>query len=338
VGTSRIARKGGLASRLTAEAVAADVVEDGAVVATLGIFEQGFYNRLGFGTVCDIPWVSFDPAHLNVKRDFATPVRLDADDWERIHSCRLERLRRHGACSILSADVTRAELMLGNHPFGLGFTDGEGRLTHHLWCRADGVAAGPYIVHWMAYRDREGFLDLMALLRSLGEQVRLVRMPEPPSVQIQDLLTRPFRRMSISEKSPFEAKFSSFSYVQTRICDLAACLEKTRFKTTDSVTFNMSLADPIEGLLDPETKKRWCGTAGHWVVTLGPESHAERASPDPGLPTLRTSVNTFSRMWLGVRPPSGLAMTSTDLDAPEELIERLDDVLRLPPPQPDWEY
>jgi predicted acetyltransferase len=66
VTTSHVARKQGLASRLTASLVAADAA-DGALVAGLGMFEQGFYNQLGFGTGSYEHWVGFDPARLCVQ-------------------------------------------------------------------------------------------------------------------------------------------------------------------------------------------------------------------------------------------------------------------------------
>jgi predicted acetyltransferase len=63
VTTSRVARKQGFAARLTAKAIAADAA-DGALVSALGMFEQGFYNRLGFGTGCYEHLVWFNPAAL----------------------------------------------------------------------------------------------------------------------------------------------------------------------------------------------------------------------------------------------------------------------------------
>ena len=47
----------------------------------------------------------------------------------------------------------------------------------------------------MAYQTGEQFLELMALLRSLGDQVRLVRMNEPPGIQLQDLMIQPFKQI-----------------------------------------------------------------------------------------------------------------------------------------------
>ena len=49
VTTSHLARKRGLATTLTARALAAGHAS-GAAVAALGQFEQGFYDRLGFGS------------------------------------------------------------------------------------------------------------------------------------------------------------------------------------------------------------------------------------------------------------------------------------------------
>ena len=79
VTTSRIARKRGLASRLTARALADDAL-DGAGLAMLGIFEQGFYNQLGFGNGSYEHWCTFDPAQLTIELDPRTPRRLTTDD------------------------------------------------------------------------------------------------------------------------------------------------------------------------------------------------------------------------------------------------------------------
>ena len=68
VTTSRVARKQGLAGRVTAQAIARDAAASGrgALVATLGMFEQGYYNRLGFGTLDYDHYFSFDPATLRL--------------------------------------------------------------------------------------------------------------------------------------------------------------------------------------------------------------------------------------------------------------------------------
>ena len=62
------------------------------------------------------------------------------------------------------------------------------------------------------------------------------------------------------------------------------------------------------------------------------ESSARRGT-DPSLPTMTTTVNAFTRMWIGARPASGLATTGS-VSAPTELIAALDEALRLPTPRP----
>ena len=80
VTTSRIARKQGLASGLTARTVAAAAAE-GALVSGLGMFEQGYYNQLGFGTGGYEHRTAFDPSQLNVGIKARVPRRIGADDW-----------------------------------------------------------------------------------------------------------------------------------------------------------------------------------------------------------------------------------------------------------------
>jgi hypothetical protein len=100
------------------------------------------------------------------------------------------------------------------------------------------------------------------------------------------------------------------------------------------VRFNLSLTDPVEGYLEGES--RWRGCGGEYVVTLGQQSSAVAGS-DPSLPTLTTTVNAFTRLWLGVLPASSLAVTD-ELTAPPDLLRQLDEVLRLPLPRPDWGF
>jgi hypothetical protein len=192
-------------------------------------------------------------------------------------------------------------------------------------------------VKWLAYRSREEFLELLALLQGLGEQVHVVRLPQPPGMQLQDLVRKPFHRKRVGHGTRFETGTRSYAWWQLRICDLAACLERTRLPTADGVTFHLRLTDPLAEHLGEQTRRRWPGVGGDYVVTLGSESHAERTDGASGLPTLTTSVNSFSRLWAGVLRAGGLAYTCRDLDAPRELLERLDHVLAVPAPQLDWD-
>jgi hypothetical protein len=339
VATGRVARQRKLATRLTAEAVAADVIQKGARMSILGMFEQGFYDRLGFGSGSVFHMVGFDPATLDVDVEPRVPIRITVDDYERVHANRAARRLGHGAVQVDDAGWTRADMLISKDGFGLGYADPDtGALTHHLWCGVESVGGGPYFVKWLAYRDRDQFLELMGLLKGLAEQVHLVRMEEPRGIQLQDLLKKPFHRRRVSFRTSLQTGIRAVAWWQARICDLAGCLERTRLPSAESVTFHLRLTDPIAEHLEDETRRRWAGVAGDYVVTLGPESHAERTDAATDLPTLATSVNTFSRMWLGVRPPTGLAYTVRDMNAPRDLLERLDHVLTVPAPHADWDF
>ena len=52
-----------------------------------------------------------------------------------------------------------------------------------------------------------------------------------------------------------------------------------------------------------------------------------RPQPTPTRPTLTATVNAFTRLWLGVRPATGLAVTD-DLSGPPELLQQLDQLAR----------
>jgi len=333
VTTSHIARKQGLAKRLAAQAVA-NGVADGALVAGLGMFEQGYYNQIGFATGAYELMVSLDPSLLTVRRKVRTPRRLKAGDYEMVHAARLARRQGHGACN-MPLLYTKAQMSWGEDGFGFGYCDGpSGELTHCLWLKAKSgnVANGPYRVEFMAYQTGEQFLDLMALLKSLGDQVRLIRLCEPPGIQMQDLISQPFKQQEMTRNSPYATGIHADAWWQRRILDLPGCLAKTHLR--DSVRFNLKLSDPIANCLDEAAP--WRGAGGDYVVTLGPSSGAERGK-DAALPTLTASVGAFTRLWLGVRPASGLAATD-ELSAPPGLIERLDHVVLLPPPDPDWDF
>ena len=332
VTTSRIARKQGLAKRLTTQLIAADAAE-GALVSGLGIFEQGFYDLLGFGSGSYEHWISFDPAQLNIDIRPSVPRRLTKDDWALMHAALLARKRGHGACILLPTQFIQGELSWQPDGFGLGYGDGpDGALTHFFWATGKGEH-GPYTVRMIAYQSWEQFLELMGLLKNLGDQVHQVWMREPGDIVAQDLLRQPFRFRRLTEKSKYEQTNRATAYWQLRICDLPGCLAQTHLPG-DTLRFNLELSDPIEGYLDEDTA--WRGVAGEYVVTLGPESSAEPGA-DLHLPTLNASVGAFTRVWLGVRPASGLAVTDQLVGSPA-LLAALDQTLRLPPPRLDWDF
>jgi len=332
VTTSRIVRRQGLAARATALALALEALA-GTPVAAIGVFEQGFYNRLGFGNGPYEVWCTLDPAQLMVHRSPRTPVRLTAADWEAVHASRLRRCRWHGAATILPGELTRADMLWDEKAFGLGYRNDAGDLTHHIWCSTEKPRRGPYTVEWMAFRTREEFHELIALIHSLADQIHSIEIHEPPGLQLQDLLRQPFKGRRMTEASPHVQRMSSSAYWQLRILDLVQALAATRLPN-GPLRFNLELTDPIATALPPDS--RWRGVAGSYVVTLGPESGAE-VGADPTFDTVRASVNAFSRAWLGVRSATALSWTD-DLDAPPELLRSLDGVLSLPTPACDWDY
>ncbi len=335
VTTSRIARKQGFAGKLTARAIAEDVA-NGAIVSALGMFEQGYYDRLGFGSGPYVHRIGFHPARLRVAGATRPPRRLTADDSQAAHDNRIGRLRSHGAVNITDPEFTRYTLVeTGAKSFGLGYFDGpNGELSHHLWIYIRGdVEAGPYSVLWTAWNTREQFLELMGLLKNLGDQIHLIYMRESNGIQLQDLVDKPFQNRVMTENSPFDARMRVHAYWQIRICDLGACLERTHLRGGE-LRFNLSLSDPIETYLPDDSP--WRGVAGEYIVTLGSSSGCDQGHDDQ-LPTMTATVNAFTRMWLGVRPATGLNLTD-DLDAPRDLLEALDRTLRLPVPETDWDF
>ena len=333
--TSRVARKQAFASRLTAQAIANDVA-DGAIVSGLGMFEQGYYDRLGFGTGGYVHRVGIDPSRLRVDGATRVPCRLTVDDYEIIHANRLNRDLPHGAVTLTPAGFTKADILQGKESdFGLGFADGpNGELTHHLWMYTRGkVESGPYSIGWMAWKTREQFLELMGLLKNLGDQVRLIFVRETHGIQLQDLIDKPLQHREMTTHSDFDSRMRVMAYWQMRICDLPTCLAKTSLRG-DELRFNLKLTDPIERYLPDDTP--WRGIGGDYVVTLGPSPGAALGS-DGALPTLTASVGAFTRLWLGVRPATALHITD-DLDGPRELLEELDWTLRLPAPETGWDF
>jgi len=333
VATSRIGRRQGLAKRVLARTVAADRA-DGALLGRVCVFDQGFYNQVGFGAGGYEHSVEFDPAALKVTMKARVPRRLTKDDAALIHASRLARRRGHGSTNYPLVAITEIETHWGDNKFGLGYCDeSSGELTHHMWCNTRHPEHGPYSIAWMTYRSDDQFLELMALLKNLSDQVALIEMREPQGIQLQDLLDRPFRRHRVTERSRFENRIFAYAFWQVRMLDLRECLARTRLRCGQT-RFNLRLTDPIERLLDDDAS--WRGVAGDYVVTLGPSSGADTGH-DSGLPTLSASVNAFTRMWLGVRPATGLAVTD-ELTGPAPLLEELDWTLRLPEPKPDWDF
>ncbi len=332
VGTGWVARKKGLARRVTARLIA-DMAEEGAALSMLGIFDQGYYDRLGFGTGSYDHRVALQPQDLCVPIPKRVPRRLTSEDWEEVHACRIRRMKRHGNVTFTSPAATECQFLRSKY-FGFGFGDqSSGGLTHYLWCHTDNLEYGPYHIFSMAYQNYEQLLELLGILKSLEDQVQLVTLYEPPEIQLQDLVSRPFYRLATSKDGKFSTGIRSFAVWQARICNLHACMQQTRLEC-EPLRFNLDLTDPITKFLD--NVQPWRGVGGEYVVTLADESGVEQGNA-ADLPTLTTTVGALTRLWLGVRPATGLAVTD-QLTGPPELLTQLDAAFRLPTPSWDWRF
>lgn len=332
VTTSRVARKQGNALKLTAHAVAQDAA-NGAIVENLGMFEQGYYDRLGFGSGNYAHWFRFDPQRLRVPNATRIPERLSIENIEEVHAARLARRRSHGSCSFHSSNTTKQRMLNAPNGFGLGYRAADGTLTHCLWAYTTAPEYGPYTVLFYAYQTGEQFIELLGLLKNLGEHVQRIGIIEPPGVQLGDLVDRPIRSYLTTLHSEHQLGMRSLQMWQFRINDLAACLAKTHL-ACEEWRFNLNLHDPIAAHLPADAS--WRGAGGEYVVTLGRDCAAEPGQ-DASLETLEADVPAFSRMWLGVRPASGLNITA-NLNAPEGLLHRLDEAFRLPAPKRNWPF
>jgi GNAT superfamily N-acetyltransferase len=322
VTTSPIGRNLGLATRLTAAAVAA-AAEEGAAVAALGMFEQGFYDRVGFGSFGYTLQLVFDPGHLRVEVPSARPVRVGREDWQEVAALLARSHRTHGGVRLDPPEAARAELGWMDDPYlGLGFRAADGRLRAAMVGTNSGEY-GPYRIAAIAYETMDDLRDLLGLLRSLSAQIHRVALVEPAGVQVQDLLDRPLRGSELLDLDR-QPPHTLMAWAQLRILDLDACVA-ARHWPGPPVSFDLTLHDPITG-----AGHAWPGLGGDHSITIGDTSTVVPGHRG-GLPVLRAGVGALSRLWFGVRPATGLALTD-DLEGPPELLAALDRALLLPPP------
>jgi predicted acetyltransferase len=332
VTTSLLARKLGLASTVTAQMVAQDA-EAGMEISTLGMFEQGFYSRLGFGTGPYERKVKFNPAHINVPLAAGVPIRLTADDYEDVHNAMLKRWNNHGAVQLLPSWLVQAEMLFTEKPCGFGFRNDEGELTHFIWGEMKDEY-GPLKINALAYRDRQQLLELFALIRNFGDQVYIARVIEPFHVQLQDLINEPFKNQNISEGNSYSESNNAEAFWQIRINDLNAVLSNTKLPGRNRLSFNLRLSDPIVEFL-PQNQA-WHGIGGDYTIELGENCSAASGFSDD-LPLLDASVGGFSRLWLGCASATAIA-TSGEISGPQPLLDDLERCLSLPLPKPGWDF
>lgn len=328
VTTSRVARKRGLATRLTGRLLA-DAAADGAAVSMLGMFEQGFYDRLGFGVGAYEVFHRFDPATLRVDVPDRLPVRLGPDDAEEVAALQGRRAMRHGAAHLPSPGRLRAEMSWNSPTFNLGLRAADGRLEGVVGGSAKGEQ-GPYRVSLLAYESAQVLLELLGVLRTLGDQVRRLVLPEPPELQVQTLLSHPGRQWAVTRGGPDPATATADAWWQVRVLDLPACV--AALAPREHVRCNLVLRDPLAS-----HEAAFTDVDGEWVLDLHPDGATVERGSAADLPTLTASVGAFSRWWWGVQPAVDVALTD-DLAAPPDLLAALDRTLVLPPPRTTLDF
>ena len=214
--------------------------------------------------------------------------------------------------------------------FGLGF-DTDGQLSHFLWVSAKN-AHGPYRVEWLGYQNGEQLLELLALLKSLSDQLYSVRMMEPPEVQLQSLLRRPFRAQAIADDGKHAAAQETYAWYQLRALDVPSCVAAVTWQGKP-IRFQLSVQDPVGQIL--QDRDGWQGVQGRYVVELGSTSVAEQRE-DSSLPVLDCSVNALSRLLWGVVSASSLQLTD-QFAAPPALVSALDRIFT-ERPHPFWDF
>jgi len=330
VTTSLIGRKQGFASVMTSRALQAGA-EAGAATAALGMFEQGFYNRFGFATGSYDHMVSFDPQSLELAHiPYRAPVRLGPENAAEVQAAMAGRPLGHGAVVLHSVDIAQAEMTWPDNPFALGYRDDAGTLTHFLFGDLKDEH-GPFRIQAMGYQNIEQLLELMRLLRELGDQIRSVKMIEPQLLQIQSLIEAPMRQVQRSQHTALESRNEAIAWWQLRILDLAPCVAAHTW-LGEPVRFNLELFDPLEHFLD----SGWRGISGTYVITVGAPSEVAEGS-DPSRETVTCDVTAFTRLWFGICSATELRATER-FAASDALCAKLDRAFPLPPTIPGWEF
>lgn len=334
VTTSLVARRQGLAGRTTARALQKGA-EAGDLLAALGIFDQGYYDRLGFATMPYTHRIAFDPAQLIVPEVRRPPHRFDASHSEAIHRSRLNRMRGHGSVNILSPTHTRTGMLENKESRGLGFYDESGEISHHIWGRIEDEH-GPFYIWWTAYRSYQELMELLSLLRSLADQVHLVHMEEPRGIVLQDFLKTPFKFRRSTAKGKFEHTIITGAASQLRLLDVPRAVDKMRLSPLPgapaTLEFNLLIDDPVERYLPEEAE--WSGCGGSYVVQLGERCRAEPGE-GRGLPEVRMSIGGFSQLWSGARTVEHLHLRGA-LKTDPETRDRLGSLISLPLPDFEW--
>ena len=329
--TSHVGRRQGWASRITARLVA-EAANRGQLVAALGMFDQGFYDKVGFGTGSYTNRVIFNPTNIRLPIPYRRPERLSVNDWEAMHNAYALRPARNGQCFIPNPAHFGGTLAFRHKGFGLGYRDPHTReVTHFVWIVPQDDT-DHYRVKYLSYRSLHDFGELLGILKSLADQILSIQMEEPAGVQMQDLIALPFASYFRTAGSDYQESISTHAVWQLRVVQVVDFIAAIHLES-DPVSFCFEIEDPIEKYLAEGAS--WKGTGGLYEITFGPVCHARKVDHSD-LPVVKTTINAFSRLVFGVLSASSLAF-SDHFVASADTLAALDRVFAyLPKPHPDW--
>ncbi len=335
VTTSRIGRRLRAASRLTAWSVA-ELGEDGCAVALIGMFEQGFYDRFGFGVGPYELLVWAYPGSLQVPRPYRTPERFDFDDHsEELYAAVVSRHRTHGGVLMGGERATKTLVMMDQESSIYGYRT-DGVISHWVAVEHKGEHGPDRVVAW-AYQTPEQCLDLLRLVQEWSDQTDLIRFVEPAWLQMQDLIHEPGHNYRRTKGSTSHVRTEADAWWQIRILDLPTCIG-AMVPAAEPFEVVVDLNDPVaEHLVDAGFGGSWQPVGGTWRLSFGGTNSAERIGDDVAA-DLTTTVNALSRWWLGVLPASVLGVIG-QMEADSSTLARLDQMtVHLPRPQPGWDF
>lgn len=246
----------------------------GAVVAVLGAFDQGYYDKLGFGTGGYDPVMVMNPAALRIpshaRRALDHPSvrirRITNADSEALFASWVRHKRYHGACTAKNVGFVSAMMHgMAGQGFGLAICEGSGTNEHiaaHFFGKR--LGEGKLDILWACADTPARYLQLLEVIHRLSDQLEQVKLTPPPYIALHDLLARPLRDGIVHTGHPFDDAL----LWQLRILDIPRAIHAVRLPIAETVHFTLRITDPVEKYAPAD----WTGCAGDYAVQLGEES------------------------------------------------------------------
>ena len=136
---------------------------DGAAVALLGMFEQGFYDRFGFATGAPMLVARSTPPRCASTTAVSVTRRLGLADGAAMGDAMRRRLPHHGR--VTSTPRTHGRGMgIPRQPFALGYRDGD-RITHFV-AGSLKEENGPFEIQFCSYETGDSCSNCSAAART----------------------------------------------------------------------------------------------------------------------------------------------------------------------------